>query len=158
VQQLPCREGDQAQRTARLHEQGRSEAPMTTDIYITREEVEAKLPALLLARTVKNASTKEDNELTAIVKQWMALEGEDELFDGEHGIRAWIKEVGTSPTWNVREMPDDLILFLAHDGVLTVNNKAFESRKLNAPDGRFLDAMNHRQEGVNYQLRVEKKD
>jgi hypothetical protein len=29
---------------------------------------------------------------------------------------------------------------------------------LNAPDGRFLDAMNHRQEGVNYQLRVEKKD
>jgi hypothetical protein len=138
---------------------------MTTDIYITREEVEAKLPALLLARTVKNASTKEDNELSAAVRKWMADEGEEELFDGEHGIRAYIKEVGAAPTWDIRTAPPDLILWLAQNGYLTVQTKKVDEDLKSAPTTQLMElnakvknVPKYRFPGVTTQLRVEKKD
>jgi hypothetical protein len=129
-----------------------------TELIESREDVVAKLYDLWLARQAKNEAAKVDAQLTEGVKNWLGLEGEDEIVDGERGIRAYIKEVGSTPTWDIRNAPDEVILFLAKDGVLTVNNTAFNSRRKNAPSLVLDDAIKYRQEGVNYQLRVEKKD
>ena len=131
---------------------------MTSELIESREDVVGKLYDLWLARQAKNEATKVDTKLTEGVKQWLGLEGEDEIVDGERGIRAYIKEVGAAPTWDIRTAPDEVILFLAKDGVLTVNNTAFESRRKNAPSTKLDDAIKYRHQGVNYQLRVEKKD
>jgi hypothetical protein len=63
---------------------------MTTELLATRAEIEAKLYPLWLARQAKNAALKDDNEMTELVKQWLGLEGEEEIADGEHDIRAYI--------------------------------------------------------------------
>ena len=128
-----------------------------TDLIASREDVVAKLHDLWLARQAKNEAARVDAQLTESVKQWMGLEGEDELFDGEHGIRAWIKEV-KSPTWDVTTASDDLILFLAREGVLQVSETKYRAAQKLKDDMRLNDALNYRREGSTYQLRVEKKD
>ena len=128
-----------------------------TDLIASREDVVAKLQDLWLARQAKNEAARVDAQLTESVKQWMGLEGEDELFDGEHGIRAWIKEV-KSPTWDVTTASDDLILFLAREGVLQVSETKYRAAQKLKDDMRLNDALNYRHEGSTYQLRVEKKD
>ena len=131
---------------------------MTTDwMYVAREDVVARLHELWLARQAKNEAARVDAQLTESVKQWMGLEGEDELFDGEHGIRAWIKEV-KSPTWDVTTASDELILFLAREGVLQVSETKYRAAQKLKDDMRLNDALNYRHEGSTYQLRVEKKD
>ena len=129
----------------------------TDDIYIAREDVVAKLYELWIARQAKNEAAKVDAKLSEAVKQWMGLEGEDELFDGEHGIRAWVKEV-KSPTWDVTKASDELILFLAREGVLQVSETKYRAAQKLKDDMRLNDALNYRQEGATYQLRVEKND
>ena len=128
-----------------------------TDLIASREDVVAKLHDLWLARQAKNEAARVDAQLTESVKQWMGLEGEDELFDGEHGIRAWIKEV-KSPTWDVTTASDELILFLAREGVLQVSETKYRAAQKLKDDMRLNDALNYRREGSTYQLRVEKKD
>ena len=128
-----------------------------TELIESREDVVAKLHELWLARQAMNEAKKVDAKLSEGVKQWMGREGEDELFDGEHGIRAWIKEVKTT-TWDIRTASTEMILLLARDGILTVNNTAFNERRKNAPHPVLDDALKYRHEGENYQLRVEKKD
>ena len=128
-----------------------------TELMESREDVVAKLHELWLARQAMNEAKKVDAKLSEGVKQWMGLEGEDEVFDGEHGIRAWIKEV-KSPTWDVTTASDDLILFLAHEGVLQVSETKYRAAQKLKDDMRLNDALNYRHEGATYQLRVEKKD
>ena len=130
---------------------------MTSDIYISREEVESKLYPLWLARQAKNAATKDDKEMSDAVKQWLGLEGEDELVDGEHGVRAFIKEV-KDPTWDVTTASDDLILYLARAGVLQVSETKYRAAKKLKDSHHLDDALNYRHEGATFQLRVEKKD
>jgi hypothetical protein len=128
-----------------------------TELMESREAVVAKLHELWLARQAMNEAKKVDAKLSESVKQWMGLEGEDEVFDGEHGIRAWIKEV-KSPTWDVTTATDDLILFLAREGVLQVSETKYRAAQKLKDDMRLNDALNYRHEGATYQLRVEKKD
>ena len=138
---------------------------MTTELLADRAAVVAKLNELWLARQAKNAATKVDSELTEQVKQWMGLEGEDELFDGEHNIRAYIKEVGAGVTWDIRTAPPELVLWLAQNGYLTVQTKKVDEDLKTAPTTQLLDlnakvknVPKYRFPGVTTQLRVEKKD
>ena len=138
---------------------------MTGDIYISREEVESKLYDLWLARQAKNAATKDDKEMSDAVKQWLGLEGEDELVDGEHGVRAFIKEVGAGDTWDIRTAPPELVLWLAQNGYLTVQTKKVDEDLKSAPTTQLMElnakvknVPKYRFPGVTTQLRVEKKD
>ena len=128
-----------------------------TELIESREDVVAKLYDLWLARQAKNSAAKVDTELSARVKQWMGLEGEDVLFDGEHNIMATIKEV-KSPTWDVSTAPEDLIVWLAREGILLVNEAKFKAARSLRDRTLLDDALNYRHEGSTYQLRVEKKD
>ena len=130
---------------------------MSNDIYIPREEAESKLLPILLARQAKNAAIKEDETNSEIVKQWFALEGEDELFDGEHGIIGYQKAVKRT-TWDITRAPDEVILYMAREGLLDVKDRAFTERRTNKPSLLLDDAVSFRHEGETLQLRVEKKD
>jgi hypothetical protein len=136
-----------------------------TELIESREDVVAKLYDIWLARQAKNEATKVDKTLTEGVKNWLGLEGEEEIVDGERGVRAFIKEVGAEPTWDIRTAPDDLVLWLAKNGYLDVRTKKVDGDLKNAPATQLLDlnakvnnVPKYRFPAVNYQLRVEKKD
>lgn len=130
---------------------------MTQGLIASREEIVAKLYPLWLVRQAKNAASKDDVAATEEIKNWLGLEGEDEVVDGEHDIRAYIKPVSTT-TWDIREASAEVILALAAEGLLDVKNTAFNERRKNAPSLLLDMALKYRSEGENYQLRVEKKD
>ena len=136
---------------------------MTTALIEDVATIVAKLNDLFQARSLKNASGKVDSELTAIVKQWIQLnadgldqdaKGDPYLDDGEHGIRAKL-ESRRSTSWDLRTAPEAVILFLAGEGLLKVDNTAFESRRKTAPDVRLDDALGYRHEGEESSLRFE---
>ena len=138
---------------------------MTIALIADQATIVAKLNDLFQARSLKNAAAKVDSELTAIVKQWMQLnadgldqdaKGDPYLDDGEHGIRAKL-ESRRSTSWDLRPAPDAVILFLAGEGLLKVDNTAFESRRKTAPDVRLDDALGYRNEGEESSLRFEKR-
>jgi hypothetical protein len=148
----------QAEREAPVQDRSRNESTVTAGYTLMeREGVIAKLYELWLIRQAKNAATKDDSFLTEQIKQWMGLEGEEELFDGEHGIRVYIKEIG-APNWNLTEAPDEVILHLAREGLLNVKNSDFDKARKNKPSTLLDRALEHKNDGVNYQLRVEKRD
>lgn len=136
-----------------------------TELIESREDVVTKLYPLWLARQAKNAATADDKAMTEAVKQWLGLEGEEELSDGEHGIRAFIKEVGAGVTWDIRTAPPELVLWLAQNGYLDVRTKKVDEDMKSAPTTQLLDlnakvlnVPKYRFPGVNYQLRIEKED
>ena len=137
---------------------------MTTELIADQASIVAKLNDLFQARSLKNAASKVDTELTAIVKQWIQLnadgldhdaKGDPYLDDGEHGIRAKL-ESRRSTSWDLRPAPDAVVLFLAGEGLLKVDNTAFESRRKTAPDVRLDDALGYRHEGESASLLMEK--
>ena len=136
---------------------------MTIALIADQATIVAKLNDLFQARSLKNAAAKVDSELTAIVKQWMQLnadgldqdaKGDPYLDDGEHGIRAKL-ESRRSTSWDLRPAPEAVILYLAHEGLLKVDNTAFESRYRTAPAAQLDDAMGYRHEGEDSSLRFE---
>ena len=136
---------------------------MTTELIADQATIVAKLNDLCQARSLKNAAGKVDSELTAIVKQWIQLnadgldqdaKGDPYLDDGEHGIRAKL-ESRRSTSWDLRPAPEAVVLFLAREGLLKVDNTAFESRYRTAPDARLDDALGYRHDGEESSLRFE---
>jgi uncharacterized protein YacL (UPF0231 family) len=127
-----------------------------TELIASREEMVGKLHELWLTRQAKNEAAKVDSDLTEQFKMWMGLEGEDELYDGEHGIKAFIKEVKTS-TWDITTASDELILWLAREGILQVSETKYRAAQKLKDDMHLNDALSYRNEGENYQLRVEKR-
>lgn len=148
-------------RGARIAPDG--DGQVTTGLIAEQATIVAKLNDLFQARSAKNAAGKVDNELTAVVKQWMQLnadgldkdeKGDPYLDDGEHGIRAKL-ESRRSISWDLRRAPDEVVLYLARDGLLKVDNTAFEARRKVAPAVHLDDAMAYRHEGEESALRVE---
>ena len=126
-------------------------------------QIVSQLHELYTARQMKNEAAKVDSELTAIVKQWMQLnadgldqdaKGDPYLDDGEHGIRAKLESRKTT-SWDLRGAIDGVILFCAREGLLKVDNTAFESRRKTAPDARLDDALGYRHDGEESSLRFE---
>src|SRR5690606_2043628 len=102
-----------------------------------RQAVEAILPyyeaqkAESAARSAKEAAGK-------VIKAYMEINGLAELDDPEHGLRAQLssRSMGNE-RWDVRAMPDALILQLARAGCLTVDKAAM---KLDANTALRMDA------------------
>ena len=95
------------------------------------------------------------DELAERVKQWLGLNGETEIVDGELGVRAYLQPRKTAPKWDVASMPDDLILALANAGLLTVSTAAFDALRKAAGSIQLDDANKYRMEGETEALMVE---
>lgn len=90
----------------------------------------------------KEAHTKQGNKLEEArdkLKDFMTLEDIDELVDGETGYGVELDQPRRITTWDVEHMPDQLIIDLAHRGLLTVNTKAFDALR-KAAGSPVLDA------------------
>lgn len=129
---------------------------MPTELIATRAQIIDKLLTLKQTREAKNAATTDDKALTEEIKQWMSLNDESELFDGERGILATLKASSTT-TWDIRTAPPALLARLAVEGLLTVNTTAFNERRKSAPATYLDDTLAFKHEGESWTLRVEKK-
>jgi hypothetical protein len=135
-----------------------------TTLIDEQAQIVSLLAPLLDAREAKNAASKDDEQFTPRVRQFLELnwdsldhnsKGAPVLVDHEHDVIAYLasrKETG----WNVSKMPDDLVVWLARAGLLTVATKAFDDRRKNDPDIHLDDALRYRTEGESYSLRVER--
>ena len=85
---------------------------MTTDLIPTRAEVEGLLYEYVTLTGAINETKKRQSLLRDQIKQFMELEREDELIDGEHGITVRLQRRRGSPSYDVRSMPDSLVLAL----------------------------------------------
>ena len=120
------------------------------------ESVAVGLIARIFAlRVIANAATKDAEPLAAQLRQWLELEGRDELLDGEHSLRAYL-EPRSSTEWNVSRMPPSVVLFLAQAGLLTVSTAAFDNRRKNDGAVELDDAMRFRMDkaGSSYALQI----
>ena len=134
-----------------------------TELIDEQAQIVSLLLPLFEARQAKNEATNDDKKFTPRVKQFLELnweqldhnsKGAPVIVDHEHDLLAYptsSKETG----WNVSKMPDDLVVWLAKQGLLTVATKAFDDRRKNDPDIHLDDAMRYRTEGESYSLRVE---
>lgn len=125
-------------------------------------QIVSLLLPLIEARQAKNEATKVDLELGTRVKQYLELHrntldhdntGRPTLEDDEHGILAYLMS-SRETSWNVSRMPDELVVWLARAGLLTVATTAFDQRKRNDPDTHLDDALGYRTEGEKSVLRV----
>lgn len=129
---------------------------MTTNLLATREQIIGKLLLLKTTRDHKNAATADDKALTEEIKQWLQLNDETELFDGERGILATLKASSTT-TWDIRKAPPELVARLAAEGLLTVNTTAFKAEQAKGGATYLDDTLAFKHEGETWTLRVEKK-
>lgn len=94
-------------------------------------------------RATANEATRKAEPHTARLRQWLELEGRDELIDGEHSLRAYM-EPRSATEWNVSRMPPGVVLYLAQAGLLTVSTGAFDARRKNDGAVELDDAMRFR--------------
>jgi hypothetical protein len=106
-------------------------------------------------RATANLATKDEKPLAAQLRQFLELEGRDELIDGEHGLRAYL-EPRSSTEWNVSRMPPGVVLYLAQAGLLTVDTKQFDLRRKNDGAVELDDARRYRMDkaGSSYALQI----
>lgn len=130
---------------------------MNDGLMPSRAEMVAKLYPAWQAREARNQANKDDALFKEQFLQWAGLEGETELYDNEHGIRAW-KTESPRQSWDLRDASPDLVIYLAKEGLLDVKNTAFNQRRKDAPS-QWLDlALKHRHEGVIEVTHIEKVD
>lgn len=130
---------------------------MSPALIEERAQIVARLYPLWLARQAKNEASRADAADTAVVKQWLGLEGERSIEDGEHGIVASLRPRKVT-SWDTRKMPDELVLFLRDNGLLTVVTGAFDAARKAAPATLLDEANRYRLEGEEWSLMVEKRD
>lgn len=106
-------------------------------------------------RATANLATKDAEPLAAQLRQFLELEGRDELVDGEHNLRAYL-EPRSSTEWNVSRMPASVVLYLAQAGLLTVATKAYDERRKNDGAVELDDARRYRMDkaGSSYALQI----
>jgi hypothetical protein len=106
-------------------------------------------------RATANLATKDAEPLAARLRQWLELEGRDELIDGETGLRAYL-EPRSSTEWNVSRMPPSVVLYLAQAGLLTVATKAYDERRKNDGAVELDEARRYRMDkaGSSYALQI----
>ena len=119
---------------------------MTTEIDLTEEQrlfqeraAVALIPRIMVARTEKSTAERIDRDCSAQLKQYLDLEGLQELIDGEHNLRAYY-EPRSAGKYDVRSMPDALVLWLARQGLLGINVTALRALKKAAPAIELDDA------------------
>lgn len=127
-----------------------------TTIEIEERDVIAMLDRLARVKHEKSICETEERRLVDSVRQYMTLnydrldvgpDGNRELVDLEHRVRAFLQERRGPMTWDVSRMPDELVLWLAHHNLLTVVTKTFDSMKDSAPTSELDRAMQWRSPG-----------
>lgn len=81
---------------------------------------------------------KQDKDLSEAIRRWLDLNDENELVDGETGLGVELGTPASNTTWDVRSMPDALVLSLARRGLLTVSTTAFDALR-KASSGPDID-------------------
>ena len=121
------------------------------------ESVAVGLIARIFAlRVIANAATKDAEPLAAQLRQWLELEGRDELIDGEAELRAYL-EPRSSTEWTVYEMAASTVLYLAAiPGMLSVNSAAFDALRKVSGAIELDEANKHRRliQGSSYALQI----
>lgn len=89
-------------------------------------------------KTAREWGAEADTDV-AQLKQWLQLEGRNELVDGEHNLRAWIHD---REGWeqDLRGMPQAVLLELQEKGLLRFDNTAYEALRKAAPSVRLDEA------------------
>ncbi len=100
---------------------------MTTDLISTRAEVEGLVYEYATLTGAINETKKRQSLLRDQIKQFMELDREDELTDGEHGITVRLQRRRGSASYDVRSMPDSLVLALRGLAALNVDTKVIRA-------------------------------
>ena len=108
---------------------------MTTDLIPTRAEVEGLLYEYATLTGAINETKKRQSLLRDQIQQFMELEREDELTDGEQGITVRLQRRRGSPGYDVRSMPDSLVLALRGLAALNVDTKVIRAIENNVIEG-----------------------
>ena len=116
-----------------------------TATYERRQIVELLAP-LQVAREESRVAGKRASDLGDRVKNWMLLEGENEVTDDERGIRVFLQST-TETTWDIEHMREEVVLELAKRGLLTVNTRAFDALKRTATNSLMDEADRFRMRG-----------
>ena len=112
---------------------------MTTELIPTRAEIEGLLHEYATLTGAINETKKRQSLLRDQIKQFMEFEREDELTDGEHGITVRLRRRRGSRSYDVRSMPDSLVLALRGLAALNVDTKvirAIENKVIEGVDVR----------------------
>ena len=112
------------------------------------------------ARATKNAAGRTDTKLSGPVKQHLEMNPDDELIDGESGISAWLEPRKTT-SWDLRSLAQrkpDLLVWLAHNGLLTVNTTAFTAIRTAGDAAELGDTEDFKIVGESTSLRIGKRE
>lgn len=99
-------------------------------------EVLELLDELFVLRQAIRETQKREREITEVIKQYLLDRGEDELVDGEKGVRARLVTRRGPDTYDVRNMPDELVLRLKELAALSVDTKVTK-----ALEGKVIEAL-----------------
>lgn len=105
----------------------------------TEREVIALLEELHTLRQAIRETQARERAITEAVKAYMEQRGLEVLEDGEKGYVARLQVRRGSPTYDVRSMPDGLVLRLKGLGALAVDAKVIK-----ALDGKAAEALDVR--------------
>ena len=115
---------------------------MSTDLIPARAEIQGLLCEYTTLSGAINETKKRQSLLRDQIKQFMELEREDELTDGEHGITVRLQRRRGSPSYDVRSMPDSLVLAMRGLAALNVDTKvisAIENKVIEGVDIRSYE-------------------
>lgn len=95
------------------------EAEEATD----RATLVSMLPLALKTKQARDQASKDYDKITAPMRRFLELGDDDSLYDGESGIEARLSPAPASHSYDVAEMPDELVIGLARAGFLSVRHE-----------------------------------
>lgn len=107
---------------------GKATQYMTT-IFPTRAEIEATVSEYVAITEAMNISRRRQQRLREQIVQFMELEGETEITEGESGVTVQLNTRTAAPTYDVRSMPEALVLQLHGLAALDVSRKVIQAQE-----------------------------
>jgi Asp-tRNA(Asn)/Glu-tRNA(Gln) amidotransferase B subunit len=115
---------------------------MTADLMPDRAEITGLLDEYAMLTSAINETKRRREHLRERILQFMELENETELHDGEHDVTVRLKTRAGTTGYDVLNMPDALVLKLKNLAALDVNNKtikALEDRVVESLDVKSFE-------------------
>ena len=106
-----------------------------TTTTLTPAEAVSVARELHRLRKESAARKKQEEGLTASLKRYLESSGEP-VYDGEFGLTAKLQTRNGSPTYDVKSMPDSLVMSLRDLAALNVDSKVIK-----ALDGRVIESL-----------------
>ena len=96
-------------------------------LLASREEIEAVVSEYALLASAVNDTNRRKAMLREQIVQWMQLNDEDVLTEGESGATVRLVETRRPDTWDVGSMPEAMVTDLARRGALNVDGKVLKA-------------------------------